>query len=369
MKGAKSLPVLMYHYINNWTGSITVIPELFEEHCAHLARHGYRGISIEEAESYLLHGCEIPEKSVLFTFDDGFLDNYVYAWPILQKYGHKGVIFAVANKVVNGQIRPNSCDLAEGRVEHGEFPRVDQPFMTHGLGYKKRRDLFINWEEAKLMEESGTMRVIPHSLNHRSVFAGPEFDGIYCPGQRTRTFDRVDSEVPWGLPFFKPVPGLANRAFIVDGEFIEAVKNLVPQDEEEAFSFFGRADACGRVHSLYREWQGRMGYMETDAEREERTRKDFLQSKELVETGLGHSVRSFCWPWGAYDDLSLRVGRECGFEVFFTTRIGANPPGKPFEVKRFKAKSKSPGWLLNRCRVYSSPFLSKCYTMLRQEAK
>lgn len=369
MKAAKSLPVLMYHYINNWTGSITVVPELFEEQCAHLMRHGYRGISLDEAEGYLLDGREIPDKSVLFTFDDGFLDNYVYAWPILEKYGHKGVIFAVANKVGNGQVRTSARDLADGRAERSELPRVDQPFVTHELGYQTRRDLFINWAEARLMEESGGMRIIPHSLNHRSVFAGPDFDGIYCPGQRTRTFDRIDSEVPWGLPLFKPVPALANRAFKVGEDFIAAVRKLVPQDEEGAFNFFSKPGAYDKVQALYRSWSGRMGSMESEVEREERTRQDFLQAKELVETGLGHKVRSFCWPWGAYDELSLRVGRECGFEVFFTTKIGANPPRKPLEVKRFKAKANSPDWLLSRCRIYSSPFLSKCYKFLRQEAK
>ena len=58
---------------------------------------GNAGRLHRQVEAFLLHGTPLPRRSLLITFDDGYLDNYVYAWPILRKYGHKGVVFAVTD--------------------------------------------------------------------------------------------------------------------------------------------------------------------------------------------------------------------------------------------------------------------------------
>ena len=97
---AYSLPVLMYHYVSRFPGAIAVSPEHFEDQCRGMAEHGWRGIGLDEAEGFLLKGAPLPPRSLLITFDDGYLDNYVYAWPILRKYGHKGVVFAVTERMV-----------------------------------------------------------------------------------------------------------------------------------------------------------------------------------------------------------------------------------------------------------------------------
>lgn len=100
---AYSLPVLMYHYVSRFPGAIAVSPEHFEDQCRGMAKHGWRGIGLDEAEDFLLKGAPLPPRSLLITFDDGYLDNYVYAWPILRKYGHKGVVFAVTERMEAGK--------------------------------------------------------------------------------------------------------------------------------------------------------------------------------------------------------------------------------------------------------------------------
>ena len=104
-KNLQTLPVLMHHLISNDTTHISVLPSIFETQCRTLAEKGWFGIGLREAEEFFINGRPLPEKSFLLTFDDGYLDNYVYAWPILRKYGHKGVIFVVTERIDAAQER------------------------------------------------------------------------------------------------------------------------------------------------------------------------------------------------------------------------------------------------------------------------
>ena len=40
-----------------------------------------------------LKGKNIPEKSIVLTFDDGYADIWIYAYPLLKKYGMCGTVF------------------------------------------------------------------------------------------------------------------------------------------------------------------------------------------------------------------------------------------------------------------------------------
>ena len=160
---AYSLPVLMYHYVSRFPGAIAVSPEHFEDQCRGMAKHGWRGIGLDEAEDFLLKGAPLPPRSLLITFDDGYLDNYVYAWPILRKYGHKGVVFAVTERMEAGKkCRPTLADVWED-LPPSSLPPVDAPMHDTPFGYQVRRDMFFSWEEARHMESSGVMAVAAHS--------------------------------------------------------------------------------------------------------------------------------------------------------------------------------------------------------------
>ena len=94
-----SLPVLTWHSVCDAPYTLCFPVALFEEHCRVLAEKGWFGVGLEQAEDFFLHGRELPPRSFLITLDDGYLDNYVYAWPILRKYGHKAVIFPVVERI------------------------------------------------------------------------------------------------------------------------------------------------------------------------------------------------------------------------------------------------------------------------------
>ncbi len=362
-----SVPVLMYHYISRWKNPIAVSPELFEEHCAAMARNGWRGIGLDDAENFFIQGKPLPDKSILITFDDGFLDNYVYAYPILEKYGHKGTIFAVTGKIEPAAAPRNTLkQVWNNECSADALPRVDQPYVKHELGFDERQDPFLNWEEARLMEKSGVMRVSCHSAWHKSVFISPEYDGFYQPEKRTRTFDRIDSDIIWGLPRFKALPRLANRAFIPSQRLLAAIRELVPQETDAAYAFFAEEANLERLKTLVQGFsKDELGSYEDSMSLQGALRQELSQAKTTIEGELGRPERSLCWPWGAFSPDALSIGKDLGFRCFFTTEMGPNPAGCASRIHRFKAKDKPASWMMMRLQIYSRPWLAKLYSSIR----
>lgn len=72
---ARAVPVLMYHHVSPAAGAVTVSPVHFADQMAMLAREGYTTLGAR-AFSEFLAGKPVPAKSVVLTFDDGYLDNW-----------------------------------------------------------------------------------------------------------------------------------------------------------------------------------------------------------------------------------------------------------------------------------------------------
>lgn len=96
------IPVLNYHQINNEAhNALTLSSEEFDGQMAYLYDAGYTTISPNQLVDYLQYGTELPSNPVLITFDDGYVDNYNVAYPILQKYDFKATIFLITDFVGN----------------------------------------------------------------------------------------------------------------------------------------------------------------------------------------------------------------------------------------------------------------------------
>ncbi len=74
---ARAVPVLMYHHIITSLGMVTVSPGHFAEQMAYLASAGYRTIGAVQLAAFL-RGEDVTEKSLVITFDDGYLDNWAH---------------------------------------------------------------------------------------------------------------------------------------------------------------------------------------------------------------------------------------------------------------------------------------------------
>ncbi len=88
-------------------------PEKFDAQMNLLAGQGYHSITLLEMYAYLQKGEPLPTTPVVITFDDGYIDNYQFAFPILKKYGFIGTFFILSGPIDNGNPNYMTWDMVK----------------------------------------------------------------------------------------------------------------------------------------------------------------------------------------------------------------------------------------------------------------
>jgi peptidoglycan/xylan/chitin deacetylase (PgdA/CDA1 family) len=136
---APGIRVLMYHRVDRISSydQLNVTPERFESQMAHLAQH-HRVIGLRQAVD-ALQSRTLPGNAVVITFDDGYKDNLVHAYPVLKRYGLPATIF----------VTTHFCD---GRVFH---PR-----------YAGAADLHLTWDDVRRLAQDPLITIGSHTMTH-----------------------------------------------------------------------------------------------------------------------------------------------------------------------------------------------------------
>ena len=93
---AVDMPILVYHHVvPGRNGVLFVTPETFEDQLKFLKENGFQSISFDDLADYLQYGLPLPERPVILSFDDGWENQYVNAFPLLQKYGFTATFYVV----------------------------------------------------------------------------------------------------------------------------------------------------------------------------------------------------------------------------------------------------------------------------------
>ncbi len=132
-----TVPSLMYHNINDIydakNSSVEISGDMFREHMSRLKKEGYTAIFFDEYLAAVNGTSKLPEKPILITFDDGYLNNYTVGFPILKDTGMKATIFIVTGRM-------------------GLQGAVTYPHFT--------------WQQAKEMVNSGIVDIQSHTQYH-----------------------------------------------------------------------------------------------------------------------------------------------------------------------------------------------------------
>jgi peptidoglycan/xylan/chitin deacetylase (PgdA/CDA1 family) len=104
----KNIPILMYHSISQSSNprfrQFTVSPAMFTEQMAYLSDHQYTPLTVTQLIQTRSNPSSLPEYPVVLTFDDGFLDFFTVALPILKHYKFTATLY-VSTAFVGGTSR------------------------------------------------------------------------------------------------------------------------------------------------------------------------------------------------------------------------------------------------------------------------
>lgn len=147
----KSIPVLMYHSIerevlpNGQLNELRVPKEIFREQMKYLKDNGFTTLTIAEAYKFLAKNEGVPEKSIVITLDDGYVDNYTNAYPILKEFGFNATVFVITGVVDKDPNYMTSVQLKELEANGIEI----QP---HTVNHEKLSELSYDKQLATLKE-------------------------------------------------------------------------------------------------------------------------------------------------------------------------------------------------------------------------
>jgi peptidoglycan/xylan/chitin deacetylase (PgdA/CDA1 family) len=177
----RPVPVLMYHHVNpNRGDSFTVTPETFEGQMRYLHERRYRTLKLDELLAYIHGKLILKEKAVAVTFDDGWLDNYIWAFPVIREYQINAAIFTVTDRTERASA--SAAKLPISVPAHKESKLL----INQGGEHK----VVLNWDLIREMYNSGLVEFHSHTKSHRKCDRLPENELMEELGESKRLIEK-----------------------------------------------------------------------------------------------------------------------------------------------------------------------------------
>lgn len=282
---ANSLTVVNYHRIDDpnrndfdsFKPNVSATPEDFKRQMDYLAKW-FNVVSLRDLIAWLDGDKDLPPYAALITFDDGYLDNYMVAYPILRQHKFPALIFLTTDHI--GTDAPFYWDMAAYCFHHTQKDHLVFPDgeTEHWSEPEQLDQVSKKWVES--------MKVLPQPEKQAHIQRLPELLGV---------------SVPKG--FF--------RKLMMNWDQVREV--------QKGGIEFG-------AHTMHHPILTRISIDEVQAE--------ILGSKSRIEEEVGEPVLSFAYPNGQSADLNEEIEKivaDSGFRAAFTLLNGPSSQG---EVKR-----------------------------------
>lgn len=314
------VPVFMYHSVGvpslKWKWHYLTCPyEKFELQLIAIKEMGLKTISLEELYDYMVNGKPLKQKSVVLTFDDGYADIWVYAYPLLKKYNMCGTVY----------INP---DFVEDRKENRL--RLDQKVDDEKL----KDEGFLSWNEIKQMDEEGVVFSESHALTHTWYptstkiidFRHPKDDYLWMTWNKyplKKPHLQIDNPnlIEYGAPVFQNEKSLLAKKCEISNDLSDYLVNFVKNNN--GIKFFDKAnwkEILQEETDLFLSTNDIKFRNETDAEYKERVSYELKISKEILEAKLGRKIEFLCWPGGSASNIGMSIAQDIGYKLFNSAR-------------------------------------------------
>jgi peptidoglycan/xylan/chitin deacetylase (PgdA/CDA1 family) len=170
------VPALLYHQIIskekldrgeivNQERVYVAYDSSFAEQMEYLHRQGYTTIALEDLLAFQEGKRPLPSKPIILTFDDGFMSNYLYAFPILKRYGMKATIFVTPDRESLNFKKYAHVDAPLSPEQIQEMSEYGISIESHGMTHRYLTELsphVTRWEleESRKVLESTTNKPV-----------------------------------------------------------------------------------------------------------------------------------------------------------------------------------------------------------------
>lgn len=352
-----SPPVFYYHSVaprkfENWAFNFLTLPTAnFEAQLALLRKKGFRTLFMKEWLDIRKAANKTTGKEVCLTFDDGLLDNWVYAFPLAKKYGMKFTLFVALEYIDHRDIiRPTLEDVWKGKVKEEDL---------NALG-------FVSWQELRLMQDSGVVDIQSHTMTHDKFPASGRITGFYYGGANgvyptLNAFPEIkpfyladwdfNKKLPWGTPVFEENSAVTVRKQYINTQLVHEITekavefNLRQKDHRLVFEKEAR-----RIYGRYQENQEVIVGAETEQEYQQRLQYEIIHSKKTLEEKLGKTIDFLCWPHGDNTLEAHKMARDNGYQATTAGNL-QEETSKPDRIPRMGGDFRESPWL-NRQKMY-----------------
>jgi peptidoglycan/xylan/chitin deacetylase (PgdA/CDA1 family) len=316
------VPVLMFHSVGleneKWEFSHISEPlYLFQKKLECFVKARFNTIFWNDLFGYMIGEKDLPNNSIMLTFDDGYLDNWVFVFPFLRRYGLKATIFVNPEFVDPSQEpRPNLEDVWAERCDYTALQSAG----------------FLSWVEMRAMEASGLVDIQSHSLTHTWYYSGPKIIDFHYPQETSpypwlfwnkkpqrKAFYITENQqefVPYGHPVFEHEKALVVRRYFPDEKHVLQIIDYASSMGKDFYRNKGWKEKLAKYSKDITKSNKFEGHYETPNERCERIRKELSESKTLIQKKLNKQVNFICWPGGGYDETVKSIARKVGYKAW-----------------------------------------------------
>lgn len=128
------VPILVYHSVrphiakeSSYQEAYDITPELLRRHLEYLKENNYTAISFDTLADYFDTGAPLPAKPVILSFDDGWENQYEYAFSLLKEF-HDTATFFIFTNAVN---REHHITWGQLREIHDAGMSIEAHTKTH----------------------------------------------------------------------------------------------------------------------------------------------------------------------------------------------------------------------------------------------
>jgi len=231
----------------------------------------YNIINLEEYNNE-----EETHNTCVITFDDGWEDNYKYAYPILKRYGVKATIF-----------------LTTSYINSRSWPWTDKLcFYIHNASFDKMSEIF------RLIENEG----YDFNGGFYSLIDTDRFIAAECLISELKKYSNRNL-----LTIMSKIDNLMEDQYRI----LEGLPSWLDWDQIKEMRQNGiRFGAHTHKHFLL-----------TKLSIEE-AHNEIIQSKKLLQDMIGAPVNTFSYPNGYYNDEIISIVKQSGFTHAVTTHPG-----------------------------------------------